>query len=125
MFDPRTNPHVRIYYTLDQMNRLDLHGKVFEAIHTQRRQLLKPEEIADFMAANGINRQQWLDVFNSFSTVSRVNRANQVWQAYKIDGTPMLAIDGRFVTSPSMVGSREGAVAVADKLIERARKERK
>jgi thiol:disulfide interchange protein DsbA len=48
----------------------------------------------------------------------------QTWRAYKIDGTPAMACDGRFVTSPSMVGSRTGSLAVMDYLIERSRKER-
>ena len=51
-----------------------------------------PEQIADFMAANGIDRKQWLDTYNSFSVAARANRAGQIWRAYKIDGTPMVAV---------------------------------
>ncbi|HEU0201775.1 MAG TPA: thiol:disulfide interchange protein DsbA/DsbL, partial [Burkholderiaceae bacterium] len=63
--------------------------------------------------------------FNSFSVVTKSNRANQVWAAYKVDGTPMVAVDGKFLTAPSMVGTREGAIAVLDYLVQRARAERK
>ncbi|MBC8119658.1 MAG: DsbA family protein, partial [Burkholderiaceae bacterium] len=82
-------------------------------------------EIADFMATNGIDRKQWLDAYNSFSVGARVNRAGQLWRAYKIDGTPSMAIDGKYVTAPSMAGSREGSLIVLDALIQRARTERK
>jgi thiol:disulfide interchange protein DsbA len=85
---------------------------------------LKPDEIADFMAANGIDRKQWLDTFNSFTVATRANRATQVWKAYRIDGTPTMAVDGKFLTAPSMVGSREGSLKVLDFLIQRARSER-
>jgi protein dithiol oxidoreductase (disulfide-forming) len=97
---------------------------VFKAIQVDRRPLLKSDEIADFMAANGIDRKQWLDTYNSFAVNTRASRAGQVWKAYKVDGTPAVAIDGKFLTAPSMVGSREGSLQVMDYLIQRARAER-
>ena len=120
-----TLPHVKIYYTLEALKKTeDLHAKVFRAIQADRRPLLKTDEIADFMAANGIDRKQWVDAFNSFTVATRANRAGQVWKAYKVDGTPMMAVDGKFLTAPSMVGTREGSLAVLDYLIQRARNER-
>jgi protein dithiol oxidoreductase (disulfide-forming) len=124
-FDPSRQPHSRIYYALEALNRLDdMHDKVFNAYHVAGRHLLDPNEIADFMAANGIDRAQWLATYNSFTVMSRTNQAVQIWTSYKIDGTPALACDGKYLTSPSMVGSRQKSLAVMDFLIERARRER-
>jgi protein dithiol oxidoreductase (disulfide-forming) len=124
-WDATNVPHVRIYYTLEAMGKTgDVHMKVFRAAQARRGALLKPDEIADFMAANGIDRKQWLDTYNSFSVAARANRAGQIWRAYKIDGTPAMAVDGRFVTAPSMAGSNEASLAVLDHLIARARSER-
>ncbi len=124
-WDNSNLPHVRIYYTLEALGKLEeMHQKVFVAIQKNRQPLLNPEQIADFMAANGIDRKQWLDTYNSFSVAARANRAGQIWRAYKVDGTPMMAVDGRFMTAPSMVGSRDGALVVLDYLIQRSRAER-
>ena len=41
---------------------------------------------------------------------------------YKIDSVPSIAVQGRFITSPSQAGSAEKALQVADFLIQRARK---
>jgi thiol:disulfide interchange protein DsbA len=124
-WDQTNLPHVRTYYTLEALGKVDeLHTKVFRAVQLERRPMLKPDEIADFMASNGLDRKQWLDAYNSFSVGARANRAGQVWRGYKIDGTPAMAVDGKFVTAPSMVGSREGSLAVLDHLIQRARSER-
>jgi thiol:disulfide interchange protein DsbA len=124
-WDDRNLPHVRIYYTLEALGKTDaVHDKVYQAIQVNKKPLLQPDEIADFMAANGIDRKQWLDTYNSFSVGARTNRAGQVWRAYKVDGTPSMAVDGKFMTSPSMVGSREGSLPVLDSLIKRARSER-
>jgi thiol:disulfide interchange protein DsbA len=124
-WDNSTMPHVRIYYALEALGKLDdMHQKVFVAIQKNRQPMINPEQIADFMAANGIDRKQWLDTYNSFSVAARANRAGQIWRAYKIDGTPMMAVDGRFMTAPSMVGTREGTLVVLDYLVQRSRTER-
>lgn len=124
-WDDKNLPHVRTYYTLEALGKTEeLQSKVYDAIHVKKMSLLKPEEIADFMAANGIDRKQWLDTYNSFSVGARANRAGQLWRAYKVDGTPMMAVDGKYLTAPSMVGSREGSLTVLDSLITRARSER-
>ena len=116
--------HTRMYYSLEALNRLDVHEKVFSAFHNARRRLLDAKEISAFMANNGIDSARWNETFSSFGVNSRVSRAGQIWRAYKIDGTPAMAVDGKFITSPSMVGSREGTLAVLDFLIARARTER-
>ena len=124
-FNAATANHSKIYYALLQLNKVEeLHKKVFAAYHVQRKRLLDPNEIADFMAANGIDRKAWLDAFNSFAVATQTNRAAQVWAAYKLEGTPAVAVDGRWLTAPSMVGSRPGTLPVIDHLVVLARKER-
>jgi len=124
-FDASTSNHSKMYYALLQLNKVEeLHRKVFAAIHGARKRLLDPNEIADFMAANGIDRKAWLDAFNSFSVATQANRASQVWGGYKLEGTPAVAIDGKFMTAPSMVGSRPGTLPVMDYLVDLARRSR-
>jgi thiol:disulfide interchange protein DsbA len=124
-FDPRNEPHTRIYYTLEALNKVgDLHVKVFTAMHREKRRLLAADEIADFAAANGIDKKQWLDTFNSFAVGTRIKRAQQVWTGYRIDGTPSVGIDGRYVTAPSMAGGVEVSLEVTDFLIDQLRKRR-
>jgi len=121
-WDNTNVPHVRIYYALETLGKLpEMHDKVFAAIQKNKQPLLNPDQIADFMAANGIDRKQWTDTYNSFSVAAKANRAGQIWRAYKVDGTPMVAVDGKYLTAPSMVGSREGSIVVLDQLVQRAR----
>ena len=124
-FDASRSAHTRIYYALELLKKTDaLHGKVFNAMHVNGKRMLDTNEIADFMAANGIDRKAWLDAFNSFTVATQTRGAAQTWVAYKLDGTPAVAIDGKFMTAPSMAGSRARALQVMDYLIERARAER-
>jgi thiol:disulfide interchange protein DsbA len=124
-FNPAATNHSKLYYALESLKRTDdLQAKVFAAIHGNRKQLLDPNDIADFMAANGIDRKAWLDAFNSFTVATQANRAPKIWSAYKLDATPSVAVDGKFMTSPAMAGSWTATTAVMDHLIDLARKER-
>lgn len=126
-FDVPREAHSRIFYALQVLGKVDeMHVKVFDAFHLRHLRLLDRGEIADFMASNGIDRDKWLAAYDSFSVVGMVNRARLTVQAYMVDGTPTLACDGRFVTSPSIVQSHtnSGALATLDFLIERVRQER-
>ena len=124
-WDNSTINHTKTYYTLEQMGLVEkLHEKFFATIHRERKRMIDANEIADFMAANGVDRAQWMSNFNSFAVNTKASRAGQVWRNYKIDGTPVVGIDGRFLTAPSMAGSREGAIAAMDFLVARAQKER-
>lgn len=115
-------PHTRIYYALESLGKVDaLHGKVFAAIHSERKRLLDPNEIADLMAKNGIDRKAFLDAYNSFSVSTNTQRANKIADAYKIDGVPTIVIQGKYVTSPSIAGSKGAAVQTMDYLVTQVR----
>lgn len=102
-------PQQKLYYTLEAMGRVeDLHPKVFQAIHVQRQSLATDDAIVDFIVKQGVDKQKFLDIYNSFGVQSKVRRAAQLMQAYQVDGVPLLAVDGRFLTSPSIVANSVG-----------------
>lgn len=109
----------KLYYTLQALDRLDLHPVVFRAIHDERKRLFKADDIADWAAEQGIDRQAFVDTFNSFGVKARVMRADELVKAYRIDGTPSFAIGGRYVTSPSQTGSYQGAIDESDRLVKK------
>ena len=90
----------RLYYTLDALGKEgELRRKVFAAIHDDRS--LSPNAdtgaMADWAAKNGIDKKKFIDTLNSFTVQSKVNRANQIAQAYGVTGVPMLAIGGKYL----------------------------
>jgi len=113
----------RTYYALQTMGQVDaIQRKMFAAVHIEHLRLDKPADIAALMAKNGIDAAKFLDVFNSFSVANSVTKAKRLTTAHKIDGVPTLAVQGRYLTSPGQANGPEGALAVADFLIQRARK---
>jgi thiol:disulfide interchange protein DsbA len=122
----RDNPftaHQKIYFALEAMNQVDpLHRRVFAAIHGDRLKLDQPADIAAFMAKNGLDQKAFMDAYNSFGVQSKVQQAKKLADGYKVDGVPALGIGGRFYTSPPLAGSAERALAAADFLIQRVRR---
>jgi len=114
--------HQRIFYALDEMKLLEqMHRKVFYAIHNERQRLDKPADIAAFMTKNGVDGTKFLEHYNGFSMQSKLAQAGQLAKAYRIDGVPSIGVQGRYFTSPSVAGSPERALAVADWLIQQSR----
>ena len=115
--------HQKIYFALEALGRVDtMHRRVFAAIHNERQRLDKPNDIAAFMARNGVDGAQFLEAFNSFSVQTKVQQARRLSEGYKIDGVPAMGIGGRFFTSTSLAGTPDRTLAVTDFLIQRARR---
>ena len=110
--------HQRLYFSIEAMGLVPtLHRKVFYAIHNERLALDKPADISAFVAKNGVDGAKFLDVFNSFSVQTKARQAQQLSEAYKIDGVPALGVQGRFYTSGSLAGSNDRSIAVVDYLL--------
>ena len=107
----------KLYYTLEALERLDLQPQVFKAIHAERKNLTEADPIIDWAAEQGLDRQTFTDTFNSFGVQTKVARANEMTKSYQVQGTPTIAIGGRYLTSPSNVGTYQGAIDEADRLL--------
>ena len=115
--------HQKIFYALEALGQVEaLHRKVFYAIHVERARMEKPDEIAAFMAKNGVDSAKFLEAFKSFSVATKLSQAKQLAAGYKIDGVPSMGIHGRYFTSGSLAGTTERSLTVADFLIQRSRK---
>jgi protein dithiol oxidoreductase (disulfide-forming) len=113
----------KIYYALEATEQLEaMHKRVFAAIHVQRQKLDKEADIAAFVKSAGGDDAKFLDAYKSFGVATKLRQGKQLAEAYKIDGVPTLGIHGRWFTAGSLAGTHERALAVADQLIQRARK---
>ncbi len=119
----RSPSHQQIHYTLEAMGKDKALGvKVFEAIHRERKRMRDESEIQEWAKANGLDEQAFMKVYSSFGVRTQMKRASQATAAFGVDGVPMIAVNGKYLTSPSMTGSNEAALRVTDALIEMERK---
>jgi len=113
----------RTYFALESLGLVDtMQRKIFAAVHIDRVRLDSANDVAALVAKNGGDSAKFLDAMKSFGVANGVTRAKKMAADYKIDSVPSIAVQGRFITSPSQAGSAEKALQVADFLIQRARK---
>lgn len=122
-FNPTFEGYAKLFYALEAVGQIEaLHKRVFAAIHVQRQRLDKEADIAAFVSANGGDGAKVVEAYKSFGVATKLRQAKQATDAYKIDGVPALGIHGRWFTSGSLANGNDKALAVADHLIQVARK---
>ena len=93
-------PHARIYYTLERLGEVErLHLKVYEGYHVERLHMSKPEVMVEWAARHGIDRSRWLEAYQSREVEAKLERARMLTEAYTVEVTPTLVVDGRYLTS--------------------------
>ena len=124
-------PLTKAYYTIEAMGLVDkLHHDVFSAIHEQKIRLQDTTVLFDWAAKRGVDRQKFIDTYNSFAVQSRAQRSVDMTRNYDISGTPALVVDGRYLTAPSMTLNPDNSInyerffRVVDELVALARKNR-
>jgi len=121
-FAPSAEPMAYTYYALQEMKLRDkLHDKLYDAWNVDHLYLTETDQIADFVAQQGVDRQKFLDFYNSFSVRSEVMQSKQMVRSYQIDGTPTLVVDGRYIV-PSL--GPENTIRLLDEVIAKVRRER-
>src|SRR5450830_1466003 len=82
------NAHGQMFLTLEAMgveNRV--HKAVFEEVQKTHK-MTQPEEMADFLATQGVDKQKFLDTFNSFAIKGQLKKAKDLAEQYGISGVP-------------------------------------
>ena len=104
----RVLPQQRLFYALDALGLVgQYHAKAFAAMHQQGVRFGSDAEVIDWAVKSGIDRARFVDAYNAFGTQAKVRRAGAMMNEYQVDHWPLVAIDGRFVTSPSMANPDE------------------
>ena len=117
--------HAQVYYTAEAMDALDVvHEHVFNAINIEGNRLQNEGQIGALFAKYGINEDEFVKSFNSFSVRTKVNQAKQRMQAYEIRSTPNMIVNGKYlVATGQSVLTQADMLDVVDFLIEKERQQ--
>ncbi|MFH1044943.1 MAG: thiol:disulfide interchange protein DsbA/DsbL [Pseudomonadota bacterium] len=125
IFNNEWEQGARAYYALEAIGEIPrLHKPLFDAVH-QDTQLKVGNEAAltEWLGKQGVDTKKFAAAYRSFSVEGKVKRAAQITQAYKIEGVPSMAVNGKYVVVTDNMKSFEQMLAVADYLIEQSRKQ--
>jgi len=131
-------PQQKLFFTLSAMGLLNdaMHTKIFTEMHVNHNRMNRDEMAFDFAAKQGVDRQKFIETYRGLGVGGSVRRATSMMDAYGVDSWPMIAIDGKYVTSPTMAneGTKAAtteaelhaeAVQVMDILVAKAKAEKK
>jgi thiol:disulfide interchange protein DsbA len=120
VFNPRWAHDAAIYFTFEALGLLDkLHQPFFHAIHRDRLRTDDPKALAEWLQKQGVDPKKFTDTMNSFGVQSKTKRAARLTADYKVDGTPSMAVHGRYT-----VGSSQAMLDTVSGLVEQLRKKK-
>ena len=125
VFNQRWGHDAAIYYALEAMGLVDkLHRPLFDAIHKDNLRTDNEAALSEWLQKQGVDPKKFRDTLKSFGVQSKTRRAVQQTVAYKIDGTPAMAVAGRYTVSAQQGRTQQGMLEAVDGLVAKARKEK-
>lgn len=122
MFGGPWDAHGQLFITLDTMGvESKVHAAVFEAIQKGHKRLDKPDDMADFVATQGIDKAKFLETYNSFAVKGKIAQYKELAKKYEISGVPTMIVNGKYRFDLGTAGGPEQALQVADQLIAKER----
>lgn len=125
VWSPLHEQHAKIFYTLQALGRMDLHPKVFEAIHVEKNLLAAQDEAQAralhqaFFEKCGVSKKDFDAAYDSMSVQMNVQRALEETRRFAIDNVPTMVINGTYVTNVSMAGGPERLLQLVEYLAAR------
>jgi thiol:disulfide interchange protein DsbA len=116
----------RTYYTYEALDLLPrLHAVTFRAFHRDDVNLQSEGALFDWVEKHGVERKRFEEVFKSEAITARVMNSRALTNAFEVESTPSVAVDGRYITSSGMTGGVAQLMSVVEALIKMAREERR
>jgi thiol:disulfide interchange protein DsbA len=122
MFGGPWDAHGQLFITLDTMGvEHKVHTAVFDAIQKGGKRLTDKNDMADFVATQGVDKQKFLETFDSFAVKGKIAQYKQLAQKYGITGVPTMIVNGKYRFDLGSAGGPEETLKVADTLIAKER----
>jgi len=122
MFGGPWDAHGQLFLTLQSMGvENKVHSAVFNAIQKEHKKLTTPDDMAEFVATQGVDKDKFLATFNSFAIKGQIVAAKELAKKYEITGVPTLIVNGKYRFDLGSAGGPEQTLQVADQLIAKER----
>ena len=121
VFNERFARDAAIFYALEASGNLErLHRPLFDAIHRDGLKTTDGQALGQWLTKNGVDTRKFDEIGKSFTVQSKVRRAAQLSQAYNIEGTPAMAVQGRYTINTN--AGHAGMLATVDSLVDQVRR---
>jgi len=115
----------QMFYTIEAMGLQEqLHTKIFEAIHRDKVNLANAKIRDEWLQKQGVDPKKYAEVEKSFSVATKLQRAKQLAEAYKVDSVPQIIVNGKFLVNAESAGGQERMIPAVDSAIAIARRDK-
>ena len=116
--------HARLFYALQALGKEEaLHSAVFGEMHDKKNYLFaqgdEKETISAqvaFAKAHGISESDFMNAYNSFSVQTNIQKADDLMRRYKVEGVPLVVINGKYLTDVNMAGTPANVISIINDL---------
>lgn len=122
VFGRSWEPMARAYYTAELLKAVDkTHQPMFDAVHLQKKRFRNVEELADFYASLGVDKEKFEKTFNSFAVNTKLGQGDSKVRSYQVDGVPSLVVNGKYRITAATAGGQKEMLDVVNYLVEKER----
>ena len=116
----------RAFYAYEALDLLPrLHAPTFRAFHRDDVNLQSEGTLFDWVEKQGVDRKRFEQVFQSEAVTARLANSRALTNAFEVESTPSVAVDGRYLTSSGMTGGVAQLIVAVEALIKMTREERR
>ena len=114
--------HARLYYTLLELNRADLHMTAFREAQLSGTYLLgedvqKTERVqTDFAKRHGIDPAAFKKAYHSEAVTKNIEKADELLRRYKVDSVPHVIINGKYWADVTSAGGPSQLISLINDL---------
>jgi thiol:disulfide interchange protein DsbA len=119
-WNPAAVLHARAYYTAEALGKVEeIEGPFFQEFHTKRNYLDTEAKLAEFFGRHGVDEATFKSTFNSFAVNAKLKRAEELIRRYRVQATPAVVVNGKYLTTGNQAGSYDAWFAIIDDLAAR------
>jgi protein dithiol oxidoreductase (disulfide-forming) len=122
IWGPMHRQHAKLFYTLQALNRPDLHTKVFDAMHKLGMALASRDETEaralhrGFLTGEGVSEKDFDAAYDSMSVATNLARAEEYTRKFEVGSVPLMVVNRKYITSVSEAGSEAKLLSLVNDL---------
>lgn len=114
----------KAFYALQKLDQIGrLHGPLYRAFHHDNVNIEDQAVLTAWLLKQGIDYKAFDALMQSAETMAKVEAAREMTIAYRVDSTPSVVVDGRYLTHSGMTGGVTELMKVTEALIGLARRD--
>lgn len=121
----RQNHFTKAYFAAKALGILDkVHAPLFHEYHVEKNRMNSLEELADFIAQFGVDKETFKKTYKSFGVDMELRKAAKMTRDFAVSGVPTVVIDGKYRLVGSRINGYDAMLGVMDQVVDLVRQER-